>query len=150
MHMPIDCETRTFTVDEYIKMLERGILREDERTELVDGTIVVMPPIKADHNAKVLRVSDIVCRRLGELALVQTPSTSLTGHAVRTTGAIRFLLKLFRRSNSRSRISWDPPKAFLLSELPQHGAGEVATVARGRRAAGIFISCDTHHAAAVT
>ncbi len=40
---------RPFTVDEYCAMAEAGILSEDERVELIDGEIIIMPPIGEPH-----------------------------------------------------------------------------------------------------
>jgi Uma2 family endonuclease len=40
---------RRFTVDEYHKMGEAGILGEDDRVELIDGEIVQMSPIHIPH-----------------------------------------------------------------------------------------------------
>ena len=40
---------RLFTVDEYCAMADAGILCEDERVELLDGEIIVMPPIGEPH-----------------------------------------------------------------------------------------------------
>ncbi|MDE2938484.1 MAG: Uma2 family endonuclease [Chloroflexota bacterium] len=42
-------ETRKFTVEEYYRMAEVGILRPDERVELIDGEVIVMPPIGEPH-----------------------------------------------------------------------------------------------------
>lgn len=42
-------EHRKFTVDEYYHMAEVGILRPDERVELIDGEIILMPPIGEPH-----------------------------------------------------------------------------------------------------
>ena len=42
-------QTRKFTVAEYYRMAEAGILKPDERVELVEGEIVVMPPIGPEH-----------------------------------------------------------------------------------------------------
>lgn len=42
-------ETRKFTVAEYYRMGEVGILGPDERVELIDGEIIVMPPIGPSH-----------------------------------------------------------------------------------------------------
>ncbi len=40
---------RLFTVDEYLAMGVAGILHEDDRVELIDGVIIVMPPIGDRH-----------------------------------------------------------------------------------------------------
>ena len=40
---------RKFTVDEYYRMGEVGILSPDKRTELLDGEIIVMAPIGSKH-----------------------------------------------------------------------------------------------------
>ena len=41
--------TRMFNVDEYLEMEVAGILHEDDRIELIDGTIIVMAPIGDSH-----------------------------------------------------------------------------------------------------
>ena len=40
---------RSFTVAEYLAMIEAGILRKDERLELIDGGIIIMSPIGEYH-----------------------------------------------------------------------------------------------------
>lgn len=44
-----DTKTRKFTVDEYSKMVEAGILRSGDRVELLDGTVVVKSPSSPYH-----------------------------------------------------------------------------------------------------
>jgi Uma2 family endonuclease len=44
---------RLFTVDEYYKMAEVGILRPDERVQLIEGMIIQMPPGGPDHSSSV-------------------------------------------------------------------------------------------------
>jgi len=43
--MSVELERRKFSVEEYHKMAEIGILKEDERVELIGGEIFKMPPI---------------------------------------------------------------------------------------------------------
>ena len=47
--MAIKPMRRQFTVAEYYRMGEAGILTEDDRVELIDGEIIQMPPIGDPH-----------------------------------------------------------------------------------------------------
>ncbi len=47
---------RAFTVADYAKMLESGILTEDDRVELIDGEIRNMSPIGPHHAAIVTKI----------------------------------------------------------------------------------------------
>lgn len=47
--MAIQLARRRFTVDEYHRMAEVGVLTEDDRVELINGEIVEMPPIGDRH-----------------------------------------------------------------------------------------------------
>jgi len=40
---------RRFTVEEYHRMGEAGILRDDERVELIEGEVAEMKPIDSRH-----------------------------------------------------------------------------------------------------
>src|SRR5215216_362302 len=47
--MAVSLQRRTFTLDEFERMVEAGIFGEDERLELLDGEIVPMSPIGSPH-----------------------------------------------------------------------------------------------------
>jgi Uma2 family endonuclease len=49
-----------FTVAEYYAMADAGILTENDRVELLDGDIIVMPPIRPWHAASVNRFIDLL------------------------------------------------------------------------------------------
>ena len=54
----VQLNTRKFTVEEYYRMAEAGILGPDERVELVNGEIVLMAPIGPLHNSGVIRLTE--------------------------------------------------------------------------------------------
>lgn len=63
--MTLELTRRRFSVDEYERMGEAGILGEDDRVELLDGEIVEMTPIGARHAATVKRLNALFTERLG-------------------------------------------------------------------------------------
>ncbi len=73
--------TRKFTVEEFHRMVEAGILREDDRVELLDGEIVEMPPIGGPHSSTVDRLN-----RLLILALRDLPAVVRVQNPVRLPG----------------------------------------------------------------
>lgn len=64
-------ERRRFTVDEYERMAEDGILGEDERIELIEGEIVAMAAMNARHAGCVAALTDLLPPRLGTAAQVR-------------------------------------------------------------------------------
>jgi Uma2 family endonuclease len=61
---------RLFTVDEYHRMVEAGILHEDDRVELLDGEIVEMSPIGPLHAGSVNALIRLFIEALGRRAVV--------------------------------------------------------------------------------
>ena len=62
---------RTFTVDEYYRMADAGILHEDDRVELIEGEIVEMAAIGSLHAACVSKMNRLLVGRLPENLLVR-------------------------------------------------------------------------------
>lgn len=58
------------TVSDYYRMAEAGILREDQRVELIDGAIIDMSPIGSRHAATVARINRLMVWSLGAQATV--------------------------------------------------------------------------------
>jgi Uma2 family endonuclease len=58
--MAVELNRRLFSVHDYYRMAEAGILRDDDRVELVQGEIVQMPPIGSAHASVVARLIALV------------------------------------------------------------------------------------------
>lgn len=78
--MSIPLEKRRFTVAEYYRMAEAGILSEDERIELLEGEIVEMTPIGSRHAACVISLTRLFSHEAGERALVSVQNPVRLSH----------------------------------------------------------------------
>jgi Uma2 family endonuclease len=69
---PVTTKTlrRQFTVHDYARMREAGILTEDDRVELLDGEIYLMSPLGPLHIAIVNRLNKLLMRQIGDDAIV--------------------------------------------------------------------------------
>ena len=63
---------RRFTVDEYYRLGEAGILGPEDRVELIDGEIVKKSPIGPLHAAVVERLRDLLSERLRGQATIRS------------------------------------------------------------------------------
>ena len=107
-------QRRRFTVAEYYAMADAGVLAHTERVELLDGEIIVMPPIGNRHQSGV--------DRLGETWILQ-----LQGRAhVRVQGPVRLddgsepqpdLMLLSRRDDFYETAHPGPSDVMLLIEV---------------------------------
>ena len=68
--MSVQVAKRCFTVAEYNRMGEAGILKEDDRVELIEGEIFEMSPIGRRHAACVGRLTNLFSRLLAESVIV--------------------------------------------------------------------------------
>lgn len=68
--MPATLTPRRFTVDEYYRMAEAGILAPGERVELIEGEIVAMAAIGSRHAGCVNSLNRLLVRGLDERAVV--------------------------------------------------------------------------------
>ena len=62
---------RRFSVEDYHRMLQAGILSEDDRVELIDGEIVEMAPIGPRHASQVDFLARLLWQRVGGRAIVR-------------------------------------------------------------------------------
>jgi Uma2 family endonuclease len=70
MAFDVEAARRLFTVEEYHRMAEAGILGEDERVELIEGEIVQMAPIGPRHVGCVINLTQLFVTRLAGRAIV--------------------------------------------------------------------------------
>ncbi|MDB9508344.1 Uma2 family endonuclease [Microcystis aeruginosa CS-338/01] len=73
--MSLSLITRKFTVEEYEKMANEGIIKPDEKVELIRGEIIKMSPMGTHHAASIYRLTQLFYRKFGDLILlgVQNP-----------------------------------------------------------------------------
>jgi Uma2 family endonuclease len=69
--MSVQIAKHWFTVAEYNRMGEAGILTEDDRVELVEGEIIEMSPIGRRHAACVDRLTELLSERLNRRAIIR-------------------------------------------------------------------------------
>ena len=72
--MPVQIARHCFTVDEYYRMAEAGILSGDDHVELLEGEVVEMSPIGSRHAACVRRLDTLLNREAAQLSLVSVQS----------------------------------------------------------------------------
>lgn len=68
--METEVVKKRFTVAEYYRMAEAGILGPDDRVELIDGEIIQMSPIGARHAGRVSRAMALFVTALRERATI--------------------------------------------------------------------------------
>jgi Uma2 family endonuclease len=61
-----------FTVDDFYRMGEVGILPPDARVELIDGEVIKMAPIGSHHNGSVVGLDELLRERLGHRVTIST------------------------------------------------------------------------------
>ncbi|RMH84643.1 MAG: Uma2 family endonuclease [Calditrichaeota bacterium] len=69
--MPFQVFHKRFTVQDYYRMAEAGILTEDDRVELIDGEIVEMSPVGSQHAGCVDRLNRMFNRACQENFIVR-------------------------------------------------------------------------------
>jgi hypothetical protein len=69
---------RRFNVDEYHRMVEIGVLLEDERIELIEGEILRSSAKCSRHNACINRLTALLANRLGDTAIVSIQNSIRT------------------------------------------------------------------------
>ncbi len=76
--MSVQLAKRLLTVNEYYKMAEHGILKREERLELIQGEIILKPKATARHTSVVMRLHTFLNKIEGDKCIVSVhhPITS--------------------------------------------------------------------------
>ena len=106
-------DVRHFTVEEFDRLVETGILTDEERVELLEGMLIPMMPIGDQHAACVKRLNDLLTARLSGRALlgVQDPIGLPTSRPYPDLAVLR------RRSDYYATGKPQAPDIFLVIEV---------------------------------
>lgn len=63
-------EKQLFSVADYYKLAEVGILKNTDRVELINGEILKMSPINSEHSSIVNTITRLLIQKIGDTALV--------------------------------------------------------------------------------
>jgi len=74
-----DVKRRLFTSQEYDRMVEAGILHEDDRVELIEGEIIQMAPMGSPHAARVSRSIMLFTDRFRDVACMTSRTPVVLG-----------------------------------------------------------------------
>lgn len=111
---------RLFTVHEYHKMAEIGLLTEDDRVELIEGEILVMPPIGEGHFGRVNRFTRIFVRAFSSDAVVHIQNPVRLG--LRNEPEPDVVLLRYREDDYEGKFP-EPEDVLLLVEIADSSLG---------------------------
>jgi len=118
--MAIEIERpRKFTADEFERMVEAGIFREDERLELIGGEIVQMAPIGHRHAACVANLNKRLVTGVGDRALVWVTLVWVKGPARLAIDSVPEPDLALLRSHSYRRGAPRPDDVLLVVEVAE-------------------------------
>ena len=68
-----------WTAEQYLRLVDQGVLGPDDRVELLEGVIVAMAPQNEPHAAGVRRVARALFQAVGDRAVVQVQLSLISG-----------------------------------------------------------------------
>jgi Uma2 family endonuclease len=77
--LPPEVSRFRFTVRQYHRMIETGILHEDDRIELIDGELATMSPINPEHAGKTKRLNRLLSTLVADRAIVSVQDPLVLG-----------------------------------------------------------------------
>jgi len=105
--MAVEYKRRLFTVAEYHRLAEAGVLGENDGVELIDGELIEMPPIGPQHVSLHARITHYLNDTLRERATVLPMGSLSPWRPKRTTARYR---RLSLRSRYVCATSLSAPK----------------------------------------
>jgi Uma2 family endonuclease len=111
---------RLFTVEEYYRMAEAGILTEDDRVELLEGEITAMSPLGSRHAGCVNRLSNSLFEALHGRALVAVQNPIRLSPRSEPQPDLTLLRP---RADSYASAHPGPEDVLLLVEVAESSAG---------------------------
>src|SRR5262245_3291550 len=115
-----------WTRPQYARLIDHGLLDEDDPIELLDGLLLVKEPQHSRHRTAVLLVTKAVERAFGEGWFVQTQSPVALDDRSEPEPDVRVI-----PGPPRDYVDAHPTRPALIVEVAQSGLG----LARGRKAA---------------
>jgi Uma2 family endonuclease len=119
--MAIEYKLREFTVEEYHRLADIGMLRPDERVELLDGAIVEMSPIGHRHWRQHARISAYLAATLANDAFVVPQGSFPLGPKNEPQPDLAVLAPLHRRDAERGPT---PEEIYAVIELANSSLGK--------------------------
>jgi Uma2 family endonuclease len=117
--MAVQTLRRLFTVDEYHRMAQAGILSEDDRIELIEGEIVWMSPIGSRHARCVRLLNRILSKGVGDRAIVDVQNPIRLGERSEPQPDVALLKP---RPDFYAGLHPGPDDVLLLVEVMEHSA----------------------------
>jgi Uma2 family endonuclease len=115
-----------FTRHEYGRLIDHGVLHEDDPIELIDGLLLVKEPQSSPHRTAVVLVARALERAFGDGWFVQTHSPIILGDRSEPEPDVCVV-----RGSPRDYVDAHPMRPALVVEVAQSGLG----LAQGRKAA---------------
>src|SRR5215472_16203139 len=107
---------RAFTVEDISRMIEAGVIHEDERFELVEGEIVMMAAKGVAHERIISALTVAISRALpNDLTIGVEATLRLTDMVMLEPDIAVFPKELFKRSTTFAQL--DPGEAHLVIEV---------------------------------
>lgn len=108
---PVDTRNRhSFTTTEYHQLIEEGLFEKDERIELINGELTIMPPIGPEHSAHTTELNHVAGKSLpGDLRLRLNEPITIAPHSEPQPDAA-----IVRASKDNYRKAHPKPKDVLL------------------------------------